>query len=1110
MGMGWNYEDKAIVSSFLGTKAFDYLIPRSTSAKCSLMEEMVEEEEAILLLDDFAPTTVAMCKAKVGFGLMHEANFIQQIVEVIGNKISRTTTLDVGPYEIGIHSRATEINTWLQDGATGIRGICGMGGIGKSTIAKYVYNENFTKFDGSSFLDSIREMCKQPNGLVKLQRQLLTDVLRRKHKRISNVHEGISKIKNALGCKRVLLVFDDVDNIDQFYAVTGTQIRLCRGSKIIITTRNNNLLNPEEVYRVAKLGTLESMKLFNLHAFGTKYPLESCITQTERVIKLCEGLPLALKVLGSSLSRKRKDKWDNYINKLEAVPHKTILETLEISYESLEDDYDKRLFLHIACFFVGEEKDVIVKVLEKCGLYAAVGIENLIDLCLLTIDSSNKLRMDRSIRDMGREIVHRESRDEPGKRSRLWLHEDSFNVLKTKTGTEKIEGLTLDMLMLEQENEELGQSIRSTCGFELSIDAFQKMENLRLLKLNHVHLSGSYESFPKNLRWLCWHGFPLKSVPIDLSLEKLIVLDMSYSKLKQVWKGFKLLGSLKILDLSYSKELIGTPNFSGSRYLERLILKGCVSLVEISESIEYLGDLVLLDLKDCKSLKKLPRNIHMLRSVETLIISGCSNLAEFPVNLRNMLSLQVLQADGIAVNALSTTASQDRLGHAISQPLVSRPRICPQTFLHSLPRTVVNLSLVCCGLSEDSFPSAFGNQPLLKELDLSNNFFGTLPDSIGSLRNLKSLTIRSCSFLHSILGLPGSLECMDMGYSYSVKKVSFQSSQTRIARVQSDYCQVLDEIEGFFKIEPIEEVDGKIIRSMGIDIKSIKNIEVPLLELGNSWIRPIQGLHEFGIFSTFIPGEMVPSCFSDKSKGSSISFSVTSLPNLRIRCLNVFSVYYYSRRNFPDTRLLTKIYNRTKGLTWIYCPLCVGFPYEANGMTWLSQWNFGNDQLEGGDEITVSIHTGFEVKECGINVVYEEQVENDEEDTDNHDNRYFFANEVIGGDLSNFQLSSGAYFLSRRIIHRPEICHVNAILEAFKDVADIKVLSNTLNPTFPVVFVIVGLIAGRSKEAEGALYCNAPLMLIGLLRPQGPEGVRTNPLDFNLLCFCGQIQSNPN
>lgn len=74
---------------------------------------------------------------------------------------------------------------------------------------------------------------------------------------------------------------------------------------------------------------------------------------------------------------------------------------------------------------------------------------------------------------------------------------------------------------------------------DLNTDAFARMKKLKLLHLNYVKLTGGFVDFPRNLRWLSWHGFPLKSIPMELSLTKVVALDMSYSKLEQVWDGIK-------------------------------------------------------------------------------------------------------------------------------------------------------------------------------------------------------------------------------------------------------------------------------------------------------------------------------------------------------------------------------------------------------------------------------------------------------------------------------------------------------------------------------------------------------------------------------------------
>jgi hypothetical protein len=73
----------------------------------------------------------------------------------------------------------------------------------------------------------------------------------------------------------------------------------------------------------------------------------------------------------------------------------------------------------------------------------------------------------------------------------------------------------------------------------LKTEAFTNMKNLRLLQINGVHLTGSYEHLSKELRWLCWHKCPLKFLPHNFHLENLVILDMQHSNVKQVWKKNK-------------------------------------------------------------------------------------------------------------------------------------------------------------------------------------------------------------------------------------------------------------------------------------------------------------------------------------------------------------------------------------------------------------------------------------------------------------------------------------------------------------------------------------------------------------------------------------------
>jgi uridine kinase len=64
-----------------------------------------------------------------------------------------------------------DITSLLRVGANDVRmvGIWGMGGTGKTTISKAIYNQFFHSFEGKSFLANIRETSKQPDGQVRLQ-----------------------------------------------------------------------------------------------------------------------------------------------------------------------------------------------------------------------------------------------------------------------------------------------------------------------------------------------------------------------------------------------------------------------------------------------------------------------------------------------------------------------------------------------------------------------------------------------------------------------------------------------------------------------------------------------------------------------------------------------------------------------------------------------------------------------------------------------------------------------------------------------------------------------------------------------------------------------------
>ncbi|XP_074350866.1 disease resistance protein RUN1-like isoform X2 [Apium graveolens] len=898
----------------------------------------------------------------------YESIFIQKIINVVRDKVNYKIP-SITPRLVGIDASVESvraISLWLRYGYADVEvfALYGMGGVGKTTIAKYVYNTNFQFFEGSSFLENIREYSERSDGLVCLQRQLLSDISKGKTPTINNLSDGIHKIQTALHQRKLLIVLDDVDRVEQLNAVFGMREWFYQGSKIIITTRNVHLLNAHEHckrYAVEKMNFTDSLELFSWHAFRENRPPEGYINHVERIIKQCQGLPLALEVVGASLRGKKVDVWRSAIEKLEMIPHCKIQKMLQISYESLQDDHDRDLFLEIACFFNGEAMSFVVGLLDECNYFTTIGIENLIDRCLLKIDDG-KLRMHQSIQSMGREIIRQPSPKDPGQRSRVWHYKDSLEVLKDETGTRTIEGLALDMDMTK------------AYQTEFRTEAFSVMHRLRILKLNKVRLRGGYKDFPKKLKWLSWHGYTLRSLPNDFPFSSLVALDMQSSKLQTLGK---LLGSLKFLNLSNCHDIVKTPDFAQLPALEQLLLEDCVSLVEIDESIGMAEGLVLLNLKNCKLLKKLPNNLCMLKLLQTLIISGCSNLGVLPIEMRKMVSLKVFYADGLSFGNSGEKTQENESMLRFIWGWVSKPRIGPQLSLTSLLQSSISeLSLANCNLHDNAFPKDFCVTSTLRFLNLSRNPIHFLPDCFKNLKKVEFLWLTECNQLEVLEDLPNIDDLVVMDCP-SLEKITWMPGASFRGYCPPWGCTKLIDMGSIFKLVPIGQIDSEFINSCGIyDVEVKKKMRTRLYN-SNSLTEsrcPIQGVYEqLGgkTFSIFYPGDSVPDWFTIQCNASSVSF-ITSRSKLRY--INTCIVYKLK----SATEFFLMIDNRTKDDMIIYRPTCYGIPEGDEYMTWLSHWKFGMYEVAPGDEVTISTlachsNHNFEVKEIGVELVYEEE-----------------------------------------------------------------------------------------------------------------------------------------
>ncbi|XP_028765379.1 TMV resistance protein N-like [Neltuma alba] len=867
-----------------------------------------------------------------------ESELIETIVESVSKKVDNGQ-LFVAKHPVGIESRIHELTIeWSGKRSQKplIIGLWGMGGIGKTTVAKAVYNTIGRKFRRArSFLANIRENSKHATGLVNLQKQLISDIIKIDFFKIPNIDRGKKIIQERFPTIKVLVVLDDVDSVNQLNTFCGSIEWFCPGSIIFITTRDQHLLdviNADHKYRMREMNGMEPLVLFSWHAFKQAQPSENFIELSKEVVAYCDGLPLALEVLGSCLRGRTIKQWKGVLSKLQRIPNKDVYERLKISYDGLDDHTEKDIFLDICCFFINKDRNYVTQILDGCEFYAEDGLQILIERSLVKVGRNNKLEMHDLLQEMGKEIIRGSPPKHPKERSRLWFHKDVLDVLTKHSGTEAIKGISLKAPETHRER-------------VIDSEAFKEMKKLRLLQLDYVNLKGDYQHLSKELRWLCWHRFPLKCIPKNFYQQNLVAIDFKYSSLKVVWKKPQLLDMLKTLNLSHSSYLTQTPDFTKLPNLERLLMKDCPSLIYIHESIGHPKNLLHVNLKDCKSLRYLPRNIYKLKSVKTLILSGCSLIDHLEEDIEQMESLTTLMADKTAITQVPfSLARLEGLKHGYISFLGHEGRA--KDIFPSLIWTWMSPNNIAHSPIEEFVQS-------ISAIDISvrrNSSFCGLSPFLGDLVKLRHMWEECRPQFRFYERMARLLDAL-----YETNFVGLEATQDI---PQISYAEASASSEAHDQLQISRPADS--LKSLLLQLGVLDKIDLFREEISQGW--------NYGGWDDFhLPGDQYRDWFIFKGEGRSVIFKVPQVIGYRLKAM-LLNVRYSSCTDTTTPQFLMDvlIINLTKATVKHLKGDSSTFHEDA-------EWQNIISSFQPGDlvELVLSIGPQYPVKKIAAYLIYD-------------------------------------------------------------------------------------------------------------------------------------------
>ncbi|CAA7043065.1 unnamed protein product [Microthlaspi erraticum] len=735
----------------------------------SFLRTKTEEAEKVQKWRE-ALTEIAGITGKVSRTCDNEAMMVDDIARRISRQLISMEPIDLGEI-VGMKAHMERLNPLLKlesNGEVRMIGIWGMGGVGKTTIAKFLYKIHSEGFaPHRCFIENVGS-SKGKGTLLDLQGKLLSSIVGAEHETLWSVEQGRGVIKSSLRNRRVFLVVDDIDNLDQLHALAEETSWFGAGSRIIVTTRDKGLFSSSGVrfvYHVDVLDNDNAIQVLKRFAFeGGQAPSDIYQRLAIQASSLAQGLPSALQAFGMYLRRMTStEEWEMAMRRLQKIPQQRIMDILRTSYKGLDRKH-KAVFLHVACVFNGDSVQSVKALLEDGDLE----IKGLAEKSLIDLSADGNITMHVLVEQAGKEIAREESGSEPHNQRIFWEHEQIISALQNNTVTASQNVLRLVFFPCLHFNQT--DNFSSGRNFYVSGINFLKVFRHVDHKRSKLLFIQGKETLPQNLLLLHWDGFPLTSLPRHERLRNIVEINLRHSNLERLWDGNLRLRTLRRLDVTCSSNLREPPDLSHAPNLEELLMEGCKRLEQLPKSIGSLFRLKNLNLSQCDGLANL--QIHVLEQPFPLE-SGLQRrkiTVHLPGEINKLTSLVNLSIDGsIHIQLLNLIGDAEHISYIPKQLIPNETMLssCYNFLSLNIKRTRYNengASFSCISFSDFhsltelklinlnilNIPDDIGQMQSLEKLDLTGNDFKNLPIYMTNLSKLKYVRLSNCTKLEAL------------------------------------------------------------------------------------------------------------------------------------------------------------------------------------------------------------------------------------------------------------------------------------------------------------------------------------------------------------------------